>query len=222
MTANHPQLPTNFEAYLRSGCGRCDFYDSPQCKVHPWHDLLQACRAVLRDCGLEENIKWGVPCYTHQGKNIVLLGALREAVSLGFMKGALLADDSGLLQKPGPNAHESRLIRLKGLTMLEQHLSTIKSLVYQAVEVEKAGLVVPKQSVADIAFPAELQSMFEADPAFEAAFYALTPGRQKGYLFHFNQAKQSQTRSQRIQKYLPQIMQGIGLHDKYNSKKSEK
>ncbi len=197
---------------------RCELGASPDCKVHRWQLELNLLRLLINQCGLTEECKWGSPCYTYNGKNVLMLSALKHYCCVSFFKGSLLQDQKKLLEKPGPNSQAARLFKFIDVTQIEEIATDIKSYIFEAIEVEKAGLTVEfKKEPLEI--PVELQNKFEEDPAFENAFYSLTPGRQRGYLIHFNQAKQSKTRINRIEKHHENIMQGIGLNDKYSSKK---
>jgi uncharacterized protein YdeI (YjbR/CyaY-like superfamily) len=201
------------DAYLASGCGRCPLYDTPQCKVHLWIDVLEALRRIVLSCDLEEEVKWGVPCYTFQGNNVLLLGAFKESCVLSFLKGALLSDPEGILMKPGENTQAGRVVRFTHLQEVLKIESTLKTYIYEAIEVERAGLKVQLKASSEYAIPEELQLKLNEFPAFQEAFFALSPGRQRGYLLHFSQPKQSQTREARILKCIPQILAGKGMQD---------
>ncbi|MBK9214989.1 MAG: YdeI/OmpD-associated family protein [Chloracidobacterium sp.] len=207
------------DIYLTSGCGRCPLGNTPDCKVHTWVEELETLRRIVIDCGLNEELKWGVPCYTDNGKNILMVGAFKDYASLSFFKGVLLQDDGNQLVSPGENSQSSRLLRFISVEQIRAIEPEIRDLIRQAVEVERAGIKVPFKSIDQHDVPVELVEKFEEDPAFEAAFNALTPGRRRGYLIHFSQPKQSQTRIARIEKCSPQIFNGIGFHDKYKSMK---
>lgn len=205
-------MTKHVETYFLEGCGRCALGGTPQCKVHRWHHELMALRRIILDCGLTEDCKWGVPCYTFNGKNIVSISALKENCVLSFFKGVLLQDEHGILTFPGDNSQIDKVIRFIRVEEIMKVEEWIKAYVFEAVEVEKAGVQVPKSNVLSI--PEELQRKFEEVPAFRAAFEALTPSRQRGYLLYFSQPKQSQTRTSRIEKYLQKIFNGEGLQDK--------
>ncbi|GGC14214.1 hypothetical protein GCM10011386_02360 [Parapedobacter defluvii] len=178
-----------------------------------WKREYAALRRIILDCGLTEELKWGQPCYTFHRKNIVLIHGFKEYCALLFFKGALLKDDHGILIQQTENVQAARQIRfttVKEITALEQ---TLKAYVHQAVEVEKAGLKVPLKKTEDFTIPEELQQKLEEFPALKTAFKALTPGRQRAYIFYFSQAKQSKTRESRIEKYIPKILEGKGLMD---------
>ena len=211
-------MKNDVDRYLEKGCGRCPLGSTPDCKVHPWVDHLQALRTLVLECGLTEELKWSVPSYTLEGKNILLLSALKECATISFFKGSLLEDDKGWLEKPGPNSQATRYMKFIDVNTIQISRAEIKEYILQAIEVEKAGLKVDfKKNPEPI--PEELESKFEADPMLKSAFEALTPGRQRGYILYFTQPKRSETRLRRIQKHIPNILNGLGLHDAYRSKK---
>lgn len=206
-------MTTDVEVYFLEGCGRCALGGTPQCKVHTWAKELAQLRRILRECGLTEECKWGAPCYTVQGKNIVIIGSFREYCSLMFFKGALLQDSEGILTALTENMHVGRMIQFTDYRKILALEPVLKAYLYEAIEVEKAGLKVASKPVSEYAFPEELQRKLDEDPAFKSAFEALTPGRQKGYLLHFSAAKQAKTREARIEKCLPLIFAGKGLNE---------
>ena len=213
-------MNTSAKLYFTQGCGRCPLGGTPECKVHAWADELQLLRSILLDCGLKEECKWGVPCYTFRGKNVLLLSAFKQYCSISFFKGSLLNDAKRLLVKPGPNSQAARIFKFENVGEIEPIESDIKAYVAEAIALEKAGVEVPfKQQPEPL--PEELTDRFDADPVFKSAFEALTPGRQRGYILYFSQAKQPKTRVTRIEKCAPIIMAGIGLHDKYQSAKNK-
>lgn len=213
----NPQI----DHYLIAGCGRCALANTPDCKVHRWHEELIVLRSFLLDCGLTEELKWGVPCYTYNRKNILVLGAFKESCTLSFMKGALLQDLHDILEKPGENSNAGRVIRFKNMKQVMKVLPKLKPYIFEAIEIEKAGLKVRPKETSGNDMPEELLQKFEEFPDLKSAFYALTPGRQRAYLIHFSQPKQSQTRTARIEKLMDQILNGIGLHDEYANRKSK-
>ena len=198
--------------FFSEGCGRCALGGTPDCKVHKWADELAALRSLMLSVGLEEECKWGVPCYTHKGKNIALLGAFKEYCSLAFFKGSLLSDPKNILTAPGENSQLSRQFRFTAVKELLKHEDDLRSYLFEAIEVEKAGLKVDTKKNPE--FPEELLQKFREDAKFKKAFEALTPGRQRGYLIFFSAAKQSATRTARIEKYKGQIMLGNGMQDR--------
>ncbi len=206
------------DTYLIDGCGRCEYYKTPKCKVLPWGDALRELRRIVLDCGLIEDYKWSQPCYTIRGKNVLIVTAFRDYAALAFFKGALLKDTHLLLVAPGVRSQAARQLRFTDVqTILEQE-ALLKTYIHQAIAVEEAGLQVQFKKGQEL-IPKELIQQFEKDPELKAAFNALTPGKQRGYLIHFSQPKQSATRTSRIEKCIPKILKGEGMHDKYKSRK---
>lgn len=204
--------------YFIEGCGRCPLGGTPSCKVHNWTSELELLRKIVLECGLTEESKWGAPCYTFQNKNVLMVSTLKEYCCISFFKGSLLSDDKNLLVKPGPNSQAARLFKFINSNEIIKIESDIKAYIFESIEVEKAGLNVTfKKNPEPI--PEELETKFEEDPVLKNAFEALTPGRQRGYILHFSQPKQAKTRISRIEKCIPMILSGIGLHDKYRSMK---
>lgn len=210
MNKPNPQIDT----YLAVGCGRCPLGNTPECKVHNWKAELEALREIVLECGLTEELKWSVPCYTFEGNNVVIVSAFKEYCSLSFFKGVLLKDTNKILSKQGENSQSGRLIKFTDVQQIIDLKSVIKEYIYEAIEIEKAGLKVEYKDVSEYAIPEELGNKFAENESFRNAFFTLTPGRQKGYILHFSQPKQSATRTARIEKYLPQIFVGKGLHDR--------
>jgi uncharacterized protein YdeI (YjbR/CyaY-like superfamily) len=207
----NPQI----DNYLAVGCGRCPLGGTPDCKVHNWPEALVKLRAILLETELTEEVKWSVPCYTFNGKNVLIMSALKGYCALGFFKGALLKDPEAVLIQSTPNMQAERQLRFTTVQQVVELEQVIKAYVQEAIEVEKAGLEVEYKKTSEFDVPEELEAQFDEDPAFKAAFEALTPGRQRGYLLHFSQPKQAKTRTSRIEKCTPQIFEGIGLHDRY-------
>jgi uncharacterized protein YdeI (YjbR/CyaY-like superfamily) len=201
------------DPYFATGCGRCPLGNTPDCKVHRWQKELATLRRIALDCGLKEELKWSHPCYTFQGKNVVMLGAFTDRCTLSFFKGALLRDASDILQKPGENSQAARLIPFTDAQEILELETVLKEYIAEAVEVEKAGLEVKLKTIQEHPIPEELQRVFEERPQAKAAFENLTPGRQRGYLLYFFAPKQTKTRLARIEKSLPRIYEGKGLQD---------
>lgn len=178
-----------------------------------WQAEQEKLRSIVLECGLTEELKWGTPCYTSGKSNIVLIHAFKEYCALLFFKGALLHDTHGILIQQTENVQAARQIRFTRLSEINKLRTTLKAYIYEAIEVEKAGLKVALKKTEAYAVPEEFQKQLNKKPALKKAFEALTPGRQRGYLLYFSSAKQSQTREQRIEKYIPQIMKGKGLND---------
>ena len=205
--------PLSVDDYLSQGCGRCRFGGTPECKVHPWRKELQMLRQLMLDSGLVEEIKWGVPCYCLEGKNIAVVAALKDFCSLSFFKGAGLPDPQGILEKPGPNSQAARLVKITSCSQIEKLRPALMDLITLAIALEGSGFQPPKQTPDAMEQPQELLDAFRKEPDFQRSFEALTPGRQRGYLLHFAGAKQSKTRADRIEKHRARIFEGLGLHD---------
>jgi uncharacterized protein YdeI (YjbR/CyaY-like superfamily) len=204
------------DKYMVDGCMRCKYGGTPQCKVLDWREELETLRQIVLETGLEEDLKWGVPVYTHQGRNIVNVAALKGSANLGFYKGVLLSDDHKILTQQG-NMQSDRIVKFTDVQAINDLKEVLKSYILEAIAIEESGKKVDfKKNPEPI--PEELIQAFDEDPIFRDAFYALTPGRQRGYIIYFSQPKQAQTRIGRITKYKQQIFDGIGLHDKYNGK----
>jgi len=206
------QPNTQIDQFLLEGCMRCSLGATPACKVLLWTDILEFLRQLILETELQEERKWGVPTYTINGKNVVMLGIFKDSCVLSFIKGLLIPDPKGLLALPGPNSREGRILRFTQLnqaTLLEKE---IRNFLQEAIQVERSGKKAAPSSSLQV-LPDELLQKFSEHPGFESAFYALTPGRQRGYLIHFSGAKQSPTRLSRIEKCIPKIFAGKGMMD---------
>lgn len=199
--------------YLAEGCGRCSLGGTPQCKVHFWPIPLKALRAIVLSCGLVEELKWGVPCYTFQGKNVVIVAAFKHYCSLSFFKGALLQDEEGLLEKPGENSQESRQFKFTDIQRINAIEPSIRAYIFEAIELEKAGVKFVSSAKKPLELPQEFIDRMDQFPALKAAFESLTPGRQRAYALYFSQPKQAKTREGRIDRYFEKILQGKGFMD---------
>lgn len=182
-------------------------------KDQKWQKEIQQLRKIVLDCGLNEELKWGCPCYTLGKGNVVLIHVFKEYCALLLFKGALLQDTDGILVQQTENVQSARQIRFTGLKEIKDLAPVLKTYIYQAIAVEEAGLKVAMKKTKDYPMPEEFQEQLEQNPELKTAFEALTPGRQRAYLFHFGQAKQAKTRMARIEKYIPQILAGKGLED---------
>ncbi len=182
-------------------------------KPKKWQTELEQLRTIVLDCHLNEELKWGCPCYTFEGKNIVLIHAFKDYCALLFHKGALLKDPKGILIQQTENVQAARQLRFTGITEILKLIPSIKAYILEAVKVEEAGLKVPLKDTAAYTVPEEFQTRLSKDAALKKAFEALSPGRQRGYLLHFSAAKQAKTREARIAKYIAQILEGKGLDD---------
>lgn len=187
-----------------------DFYFE---KNEKWKKEIEQLRIIALDCGLNEVLKWGCPCYTYNESNIVLIHVFKEYCAYLFFKGALLNDASGMLIQQTENVQSARQVRFTNVKEITKIEKILKAYIYEAVEVEKAGLKVKLKETSDFNIPKEFQNTLEKIPALKKAFNALTPGRQRQYIFYFSQAKQSKTREERIEKYTQQILNGKGLND---------
>lgn len=207
-----PPNNTSVESYLAEGCGRCELFQTPACKVHTWAEVLVALRALLSETELQETMKWGSPCYTLEGKNVVSLSALKDAALLSFFKGALLADPEGLLVKPGPNSRHARYLEFLSLEDLEEQREATLALLAAAIEAERQGKQV--QGKPEEPMPEELQAALDANQELAAAFAALTPGRRRSYILHVSGAKQSATRVKRAERCAEKIFAGKGFNER--------
>lgn len=182
-------------------------------KEKKWQEEMAKLRTISLDCGLIEELKWGKPCYTFESSNLVIIQGFKEYCALLFVKGALLTDPKRILIPPGKSqsARQVRFTQVGEIVALEP---TLKAYIHEAVEVEKAGLKVDFKKTAEYEIPKEFQVKLDEDPALKTAFEGLTPGRQRAYLLHFSGAKQAKTRESRIEKYIPQILEGKGLNDR--------
>ena len=188
---------------------KVDFYFSKPA----WQKEIELLRKIVLECGLNEELKWGVPCYTSGKANIVLIHVFKEYCALLFFKGALLNDADGILIQQTKNVQAGRQARFTNTKDIVRLASTLKKYIYEAIEVEKAGLKVVMKTSTDYPVPEEFQNKLNTLPALKEAFYALTPGRQRGYLLYFSAPKQSKTREARVEKSMKQILSGKGLND---------
>jgi uncharacterized protein YdeI (YjbR/CyaY-like superfamily) len=178
-----------------------------------WHDEFEKLRELILETGLTEELKWGHPCYALDGKNVVLMHGFKEYCALLFHKGALLKDAKGVLIQQTKNVQAARQIRFTSVKDVTKLAKTVKAYVREAIEVERAGLSVPKKKTEDMEMPEELASKLAANAKLRAAFGKLTPGRQRGYMFHIAQPKLPKTREARVEKHAPRILKGLGLDD---------
>ena len=207
------------DVYFTDGCGRCPLFATPNCKVHNWTAELAKLREIVLDCGLTEELKWNHPVYTWQKSNIILLGAFNENCVISFFKGALLKNASRILSKPGENTQAARVGRFTDVREIFELESILKEYIFEAVEIEKAGLKVNLKKTSEYEMPTEFQNKLNENPTLKNAFESLTPGRQRAYILHFSQPKQSKTRAERVEKCLPKILIGKGLTDDYSMRK---
>ena len=183
-------------------------------KAKKWQEELEILRITVLDCQLNEELKWGVPCYTLEQSNIVLIHTFKDYCALLFFKGALFKDPNNILVQQTKNVQSARQIRFSNAQEILEMQPIIKAYIAQAIEVEKSGLEVEFKTTTEFGVPEELQHQFDEIPELKTAFDALTPGRQRGYILHFSEPKQSKTRASRVEKYMPQILNGKGLDDR--------
>ena len=189
---------------------KVDFYFN---KAKKWQEELRKLRTIVLDCGLTEELKWGVPCYTLEKSNVVLIQVFKEYCALLFPKGALLKDSKGILIQQTENVQAARQIRFTNVREIIGLEPVIKAYIREAIQVQKAGLEVPLKKTSEFKVAEEFQKKLDVTPSLKKAFEALTPGRQRGYLLYFCGAKQSKTRESRVEKCVPQILKGKGLDD---------
>lgn len=182
-------------------------------KEKKWQDEIRKLRTIALDCGLTEELKWGCPCYTSGKNNIVLIHIFKEYCAILFFKGALLKDSKNILIQQTKNVQAARQVRFTNAKEITELASILKSYIREAVKVEKAGLKVPMKKATEFEIAEEFQIKLDKLPKLKKAFYALTPGRQRGYLLYFSSAKQSKTREARVEKYMKNILDGKGLED---------
>jgi uncharacterized protein YdeI (YjbR/CyaY-like superfamily) len=182
-------------------------------KSKKWQEELEKLRMIILDCQLTEELKWGKPCYTFQKSNVVVIIPLKESCALMFCKGALLNDADGILIKPGEHTQAGRWTKVTNVREIVEMETVLKAYIYEALEVEKAGLKVNYKKTSEFIIPEEFQNKLDEVPALKTAFDALTPGRQRAYILYFSAPKQSKTRESRVEKCRQQILNGKGLND---------
>jgi uncharacterized protein YdeI (YjbR/CyaY-like superfamily) len=189
---------------------KVDFYFN---KSKKWREEQENLRRIVLDCQLTEELKWGVPCYTFQNNNVVLIHEFKDYCAYLFVKGVLLKDPHHILIQQTENVQSARQVRFTNVKEIKELEPALKAYILEAIEVEKAGLKVPFKKATEFAIADEFLIKLEENPELNAAFYALTPGRQRAYLLHFAAPKQSKTRAERVEKYTQQILNGKGLND---------
>jgi uncharacterized protein YdeI (YjbR/CyaY-like superfamily) len=189
---------------------KVDFFFS---KAKKWQEEFEKLRMLILDCGLTEELKWGVPCYTFQKTNIVLIHGFKEYCAVLFFKGALLSDPNGILIQQTENVQSARQVRFTSVREIVKMKTILKAYIFEAIEVEKAGLKVNLKKTEEFTIPEEFQKKLDKIPALKTAFKALTPGRQRAYIFYFSAPKLSKTRESRVEKCMKQILNGKGLDD---------
>jgi uncharacterized protein YdeI (YjbR/CyaY-like superfamily) len=203
-------LNPKVDAYLSEGCGRCKLFATPKCKVNSWRTELEMLRDILLKTPLVEDLKWGNPCYTFEGRNVLMIGAFKESCVMSFFKGALLKDPYNIMEKPGENSRTFKLFRFTEAAQIKKLKSQIKEYILEAIDLEKSGAKI-EYSKEKSPLPAELKEVFKKDAVLKEAFGKLTPGRQRGYVIFISGAKQSATRLSRIEKCRKNILAGKGF-----------
>lgn len=179
-----------------------------------WQAERRKLRALILDCGLKEDVKWGKLCYTHEGKNVAIIYGLKDYCAIGFFKGSLIDDDEGVMVAPGEHSQAMRQLRFRGLAEITDGVDDITRFIRKAIQVEKNGLQVDFTEKDALVYPVELQALLDKDPDLAAAFENLSPGRRRGYVLHFSDARQSATRTSRVEKCRSKIMKGKGLQER--------
>jgi uncharacterized protein YdeI (YjbR/CyaY-like superfamily) len=198
---------------LEEGCGRCKLVGTPECRMIIRSQEMKALREIALETGLEEEVKWGFPAYTFRKKNIFVIGSFKGYSSVMFFKGALLSDPENILVQPSENSTSGRQLRFANAKEIAKQKKSILAYIFEAIEIEKSGVKIEAKKTSDYPMPDELKHKFKELPELKAAFENLTPGRQRGYLLHFSQAKQSATRISRIEKNMEAIFNGKGLNE---------
>lgn len=181
--------------------------------IDKWQKELQKLREIILSCGLTEEVKWNVPIYTFENKNIAGINGLKDFCALAFFKGVFLKDTEKILHTPGKHVQGARWLKFTTVREITKLTPVIKAYIFEAIEIEKAGLKIPRQKPSDLVIPDEFNTHLKKNPVLKKAFNALTPGRQKGYIFYFSAPKLSKNREARIEKYIPQILDGKGIDD---------
>jgi uncharacterized protein YdeI (YjbR/CyaY-like superfamily) len=205
---------TDPDDFFTTGCGRCSRFATPDCSTRPWIDGLNAIRRICADMGLMETVKWAHPCYMHAGRNIALLAAFRPDFRLSFMNPRLLKDTEGVLEPQGPNTQTPSMLRFTASAQVSDLEPVIRAYLRQLMDHAEAGTKAPERPAREFDMPDELTDALDADPELAEAFQVLTPGRQKSYLFNLSQAKQSATRTARIEKFRDRIIAGKGAMER--------
>jgi uncharacterized protein YdeI (YjbR/CyaY-like superfamily) len=204
---------TDIEDYFAKGCGRCERFATPECSTKQWAKGLNDLRRLCLSSGLVETVKWGHPCYTHAGRNIVIIGALRGDFRLSFFNAALIKDLNGVLEKQGPNTRHADMIRFTDNSKVAEMKPVILSYLKEAIGYADAGVKPPKEK-SEIELPDELVEALDCDPELAEAFHSLTPGRQRSYVINLVSTKSTATRSARIGKFRAKIIAGKGANER--------
>jgi uncharacterized protein YdeI (YjbR/CyaY-like superfamily) len=207
--------PTNVDEYLAHGCGRCKLRNTPECKAVRWQTELSVLREIIQSFTLEETIKWSQPVYMYKGQNILILTSLKDSVVVSFLRGVELNDPKQILEKPGENSRFARYFRISSMQTLNQSTAQLRHFIASAIELEQNK---PKslqtKSAPKIEYPEALIEQFQLDESFADAFQALTPGRQRSHILHYNAAKQLKTKVSRIEKSKQKVLQGKGWNER--------
>ncbi len=199
--------------YFLHGCGRCPRHATPDCVTRRWATDLQALRRICNDLGLQETAKWGHPCYMHAGRNVALIGALRDDLRLSFFHAALLKDPAGLLEKNGPNTRHAGILRFRTIGAVTEREPLIRAYLREAMAYAEHGLLPPREDMT-LDLPDDLVGALDADPDLAEAFHALTPGRQRSYVINLAGAKKPETRLSRIAGFRAKILSGKGAQER--------
>ncbi len=206
------RMITDIEDFFTIGCGRCDRWKTPQCSARIWSPGLDALRAICRDMGLVETVKWAHPCYAHAGRNIVLIGALQGDFRLNFFNAALMKDPEAIMSRQGPNTQNPDSILFTDVAQVGEREPVLRAYIAEAMSYAEAGIRAPKGEV-EFDLPDELIEALDGDPELAEAFHGLTPGRQRSYVIALAGAKASATRVARIEKFRPKILAGKGAQE---------
>jgi uncharacterized protein YdeI (YjbR/CyaY-like superfamily) len=204
---------TSVDSFLQLGCGRCALFATPECKVHRWTEELRELREILRESGLKEEMKWGAPCYTRDGRNVVMIAALKECCVLSFLQGAALSDPDGWLESPGPNSRFGRYLKFRSLTDVIERREAAQLLIQRAIAWADSGATFVPDAEPD-PLPDALQQLLDEDPALRLDFDTLTPGRQRSHAIYVGGAKGFEARQRRAERCAEKIRAGLGFHDR--------
>ena len=207
-----PMNNTSVDSYLKDGCGRCDKFQTPDCKVHLYPKPLAVLRAIVLESGLTETVKWGSPCYMLDDRNVVMLGTYKDCCFISYLRGALLDDVDHVLELVGPNTRSARLFKFRSEADVRANRALIEQFLSDCIGFVKNGTQVPARSATE-PMPVELQDMLDENPDVADAYEALTPGRQRSYILHVSGAKQRKTRASRATKSIDKIMQRVGFNE---------
>jgi uncharacterized protein YdeI (YjbR/CyaY-like superfamily) len=206
-------MTTDINVFFSKGCGRCNKFDTPNCKLNNWKEELLLLRKLILRSSLIETMKWGMPCYQFEGKNVLMIAPFKDNCVISFFKGSLLRKHANILSKAGENSEQSRIIRFNELSEIIQIEKEIVEIINEAIEIEIKGIKIKPKKIYESDFPDEFLAELNASQQLKTAFNNLTPGKKRAYLIYFNSAKQSTTRVARIKKQLAHILSGKGLNE---------